>query len=68
MFVSAEASYHAVYDHCTVAYLLQAGVDVEFLELAKVGVHGNGHMMFLELNNLEVAGKILPWIDHHADG
>lgn len=68
LFVSAEASYHAVYDHCTVAYLLQAGVDVEFLELAKVGVHGNGHMMFLELNNLEVAGKILPWIDHHADG
>lgn len=68
LFVSAEASYHAVYDHCTVEYLLQAGVDVEMLDLGKAGVHGNGHMMFLEENNLEVAERILPWVDGYADG
>ena len=27
LFVTAEASYHAVYDHCTVAFLRQAGVE-----------------------------------------
>ena len=68
IFVTAEASYHAVYDHCTVAYLRQAGVEVEFLELGKAGIHGNGHFMFLELNNLQVAEKVSSWLDRYADG
>jgi pimeloyl-ACP methyl ester carboxylesterase len=68
LFVTAEASYHAVYDHCTVAYLRQAGVGVEFLELGEAGIHGNGHFMFLELNNLRVAERILDWLDRFADG
>jgi pimeloyl-ACP methyl ester carboxylesterase len=68
LFVTAEASYHAVYDHCTVAYLRQAGVDVEFLELGEAGIHGNGHFMFLKLNNLQVAERVSEWLDRFADG
>ena len=67
LFVTAEASYHAVYDHCTVAFLRQAGVEVEFLELGKVGIHGNGHFMFMELNNLVVAGRVLQWLHRFDD-
>lgn len=68
LFVSAEASYHAVYDHCTVAFLRQGGVGVEFLELGRIGVHGNGHFMFLELNNLAVAERVEGWVGRYAGG
>ena len=52
LFVTAEASYHAVYEHCTVAFLRQGGVVVECSESGKVGIHGTGHFMFIEFNNL----------------
>jgi hypothetical protein len=38
--VTSEASYHAFYDYCTVGYLRQAGVGVEWLSLPEVGIHG----------------------------
>ncbi len=60
--VTAEASYHAAYDHCTVAYLAQAGVPVEHFRLEDQGVHGNGHMMMLELNNAKIAALIDGWM------
>ena len=60
--VQTEASYHAVYDYCTVRYLRQAGVSVDFLELSKVGIRGNAHMFFVEKNNLEIAAKVGAWI------
>ena len=54
--VTAEASYHAAYDGCTVKFLRQAGLkEVEWLRLAEHGIRGNGHMMFMELNNMEIA-------------
>lgn len=56
--VTSEASYHAIYDDCTVDYLRQAGVSVEHVKLGEVGIHGNGHMMFMEKNNIEIAGLI----------
>jgi hypothetical protein len=68
LFVTAEASYHAVYDHCTVAFLRQGGVEVEFLELGKVGIHGNGHFMFMEMNNLLVAERVEGWVGRYAEG
>jgi hypothetical protein len=46
-----------------VDYLTQAGVATEFLDLPKVGIRGNGHMMFMELNNLEIAERILAWVE-----
>lgn len=62
LLVTGEASYHATHDHCTVAYVRQAGVDIKHLELGEEGIHGNGHMMLMEKNNLEVAEKIHDWI------
>ena len=35
LIVMGEASYHATYDHCTVAYLTQAGVPTTFIRLAE---------------------------------
>ena len=60
--VTGEASYHAGYDHCTVAYLIQAGVAVEHLRLADHGILGNGHMMMLERNSLEIAALLNQWL------
>jgi len=60
--VSSEASYHASYDHCTAQYLAQAGVKNSFIRLADRGIHGNGHMMMLEKNNLEIARVIADWL------
>jgi len=60
--VQSEASYHAAYDHCTVAYLRQARVTVRFIRLADVGIRGNGHMLMLEKNNLEIAAVAERWL------
>jgi pimeloyl-ACP methyl ester carboxylesterase len=61
--LSAEASYHAPYDHCTVKYLQQAGVKPTFIRLADVGIKGNSHVMMLEKNNKEIATVIAQWLD-----
>lgn len=58
-----EASYHARYDHATVAFLRQAGVQCDFIRLEDLGIKGNGHMQMLELNNLEIAEVLRKWID-----
>jgi pimeloyl-ACP methyl ester carboxylesterase len=60
--VTGEASYHAGYDHCTVGYLRQAGVKVTHVPLGEHGIHGNGHLMMMELNNQEVAGVLHKWL------
>jgi pimeloyl-ACP methyl ester carboxylesterase len=60
--VIGEASYHAPYDHGTSAYLTQAGVDHDVIRLEKHGIRGNGHMMMLERNNLQVAALLERWI------
>ena len=59
--VAAEASYHQVYDHCTAKYLNQAGVKAEYIRLQDKGIRGNGHMVMLEKNNLEVARLLDDW-------
>ena len=60
--ITAEASYHAVYDHCTAKYLTQAGVKVTAFRLDDQGIHGNAHMIMLEKNNLQVAAVIAGWL------
>lgn len=60
--VVTEASYHAVYDHCTAAYLSQAGVRTTLLRLEERGIRGNGHMVMLEKNNIDVARVLMEWI------
>jgi hypothetical protein len=62
MVMTAEASYHQVYDHCTVKYLSQAGVRTEYIRLQDKGIHGNGHMVMIEKNNLDVARAVDDWV------
>jgi pimeloyl-ACP methyl ester carboxylesterase len=62
MVLVAEASYHAVYDHCTAQYLQQAGVPADLVRLEDRGIRGNGHMVMIEKNNLEIARLIDEWI------
>jgi len=62
MVMSAEASYHQVYDHCTAKYLAQAGVKTEHIRLQDKGIHGNGHMVMIEKNNLDIAHVVDEWV------
>jgi len=43
----------------------QAGVDVEHMKLRNEGFHGNGHMFFMEKNSLDIAEKVLAWLQRH---
>ena len=61
--LTAEASYHAPYDHCTVKYLEQAGVKPTFIKLADLNIRGNSHVMRLEKNNKEIGAVIARWLD-----
>jgi pimeloyl-ACP methyl ester carboxylesterase len=63
LILTAEASYHAPYDHCTVKFLEQAGLHPTWIKLADIGIHGNGHMMMLEKNNMEIAAVMSHWLD-----
>ncbi len=60
--ISAEASFHTPYDAGTAAFLRQAGIDATYIQLAELGIFGNGHMMMLEKNSDEVAGVIARWL------
>lgn len=62
--VTSQSSYHAVYDDCTAQYLAQAGVNVEHVKLEHVGIFGNGHMFFMEKNNIAIAEDVVAkWLD-----
>jgi pimeloyl-ACP methyl ester carboxylesterase len=61
--MSAEASFGAPTAHCNAAFLKQAGVPVDFIRLADIGIRGNGHFLMLEKNNLEIAAVIADWLD-----
>ena len=55
MFTAANSP-HITYDHCFVSFLQQAGVqDVTWIKFGDLGIQGNGHFFFIELNNLELA-------------
>jgi len=62
LILAAESSYHAAYDHCTSKYLTQAGVQNTCVRLETVGFRGNGHMLMIEKNNLEIADFIDQWM------
>jgi len=60
--VTSEASYHVPYDPGTVAFLRQAGVTLDHIKLAEIGIKGNAHFMMMEKNNREVLQPVLDWI------
>jgi len=60
--LSADGTYHRVFDGCIPKWLNQAGVETDFVRLEEVGISGNGHMMMLELNSDDVIAYIHEWI------
>jgi pimeloyl-ACP methyl ester carboxylesterase len=63
LFITGEGSYHRIYDHCLANWLNQAGVETEYVRLEDAGIYGNGHMMMLEENSLEIAEYIGGWLE-----
>ena len=65
--VTSEAGYHALYDYCTVQYLKQAGcAKTTHMELGKIGIHGNSHMMFMEKNSDDIWKAVHGWIEENV--
>jgi pimeloyl-ACP methyl ester carboxylesterase len=63
LIMTAEASFEAPSVHCASLTLKQAGIDHDFIRLADIGIHGNGHFLMHEKNNLEIAAVIANWLD-----
>jgi pimeloyl-ACP methyl ester carboxylesterase len=63
LLITAEASIHTPYDHLTSYFLKQASAKHDFVRLEERGIRGNGHMMILEKNNLELASLICNWLN-----
>jgi pimeloyl-ACP methyl ester carboxylesterase len=60
--ISAEGTYHRVFDVCIPKWLNQAGAKDDFVRLEDVGIHGNMHEMFLDRNSDEVIKFIDGWV------
>lgn len=60
--ISAEGTYHRVFDACIPKWLNQAGAHDEFVRLEDVGIHGNMHEMFLDRNSDQVIKFIDDWL------
>jgi pimeloyl-ACP methyl ester carboxylesterase len=60
--ISAEGTYHRVYDHCIPKWINQAGGHDEFIRLEDVNIHGNMHEMFLDKNSDQVIAFIDDWM------
>ncbi len=60
--LAGEASYHVAYDEWTSRFLTQAGVKNDFVPLAEQGLKGNGHMLMIEKNSLDIAALVDKWL------
>lgn len=65
---TGEASPHITYEHCVIQYLNQVGVKTDWIKMADVGVHGNGHFGFLEKNNANYFKIVEKWIRVKSNG
>jgi pimeloyl-ACP methyl ester carboxylesterase len=64
--ISANGTYHRVYDPCIPKWLNQAGVKTDFVRLEEAGIRGNGHMMMLEKNSDDVLKFITDWLQKNV--
>jgi pimeloyl-ACP methyl ester carboxylesterase len=64
--ISANATYHRVYDPCIPKWLNQAGVRTDFVRLEDVGITGNSHMMMLEKNSDAIIKFIVGWLQKNS--
>ncbi|KAF5021123.1 hypothetical protein F66182_6823 [Fusarium sp. NRRL 66182] len=63
LIVTGEASYHMPYEYCSAAYFRQAGCHkTQHVELGTIGIHGNGHMFFMEKNSDDIYAVVERWI------
>jgi pimeloyl-ACP methyl ester carboxylesterase len=60
--ISANGTYHRVYDPCIPKFLNQAGVKTDFLRLEDAGMSGNGHMMMMEKNSDDIIKYVIQWV------
>lgn len=60
---TGEVSSHASYEELTVRFLGPAGANVKYLELMDEGIHGKGHLQYLEKNNLKIIELLEEWIE-----
>jgi pimeloyl-ACP methyl ester carboxylesterase len=60
--ISANGTYHRVYDPCIPKFLNQAGVRTDFVRLEEEGMSGNSHMMMLERNSDDIIEFVIDWI------
>jgi pimeloyl-ACP methyl ester carboxylesterase len=67
LLVVGEASAASNTNHCVSRYLTQAGVENTWVNLGEAGIHGNGHMMMLERNNLEIAAFLASWLKNNVE-
>ncbi len=61
--ISAEGTYHRVFDVCIPKWLNQAGAKDDFVRLEDVGIRGNMHEMFLDKNSDAVIRFIDGWLN-----
>ena len=64
--ISAEGTYHRVFDVCIPKWLNQAGAKDDFVRLEDVGIRGNMHEMFLDRNSQEVIKFIDDWLGRNV--
>jgi hypothetical protein len=63
LFVGSPRSMFTPRIHCTLEQFVQLGADAKLARLTDYGIEGNGHFMNEELNNGEIARKVLiPWL------
>ena len=67
LLVVGEASAASDTNHCVSRYLTQAGVENTWVNLGDVGIHGNGHMMMLETNHLDIAAFLASWLKNNVE-
>ena len=64
---TGEASPHATYDHCVIQYLNQCGVTTDWVKLGEVGVHGNAHFGYMEMNSVAYFQRVEAWISKQSN-
>ena len=64
--ISAEGTYHRVFDVCIPKWLNQAGAKDDFVRLEDVGIHGNMHEMFLDRNSQDVIKFTDGWLNKNV--
>ncbi|MBM3546480.1 MAG: esterase [Alphaproteobacteria bacterium] len=63
-FLETDPEWPAIRDgaHAFRDRMIAGGVSVETIELPKIGIRGNSHMMMMDTNNLDVADVIQSWL------